>query len=898
MIFKNKFMKINFKFFNFFKKRKKEVFVIPKNFIYSVFLFVFCFYFTACENKTFSDLSESSFFESQYTSANNENSKANKNHEEEPELRFSFQMMDSSPTAVLPDDKIVKVGALVSIDGAMSEGAESYRWSFDVFPTDSNSIINDSSSRSISFTPDVPGLYLVKLVVRDMSANSKASYLAVRAEEDNSPPSFNFGLIGSWNNGFPQAVRIRLENIDDDNEISLIEVDYGDGHQTVFYDREVESLDDVIEHYYLKEGSYEITVSMIDNQGGKTTKSTTINLRKDSKIPHLKYSVNSVSGVAPFTLRVDASASFDPDNNNPLHFYWDWGDDEATYTKDTVSTHTYTEPGIYTVYPFTADRGAGERYNSFTVYVDDPDDPGAYSAPNGGSPPVLNLANTTSSYAGKAPLTVHFDASESFDLEGDSFEAFWGFEGFSFKKFEEGLKVSKTYDNPGYYPFHVTLRDSHGNEFIHSSAVFVYDPLVKEQSRFFARQTSSDPYEVRFLATTQQLYGVPAQYFFWELGNGHFEQGIFNYTYPESGVYPVTFSTVDIFGNRQSVSKTLTIDGKKHAISSRVKPFYEAVQVNSFISFSGEESSSSAPGMLDFFWYLVTGVREAISFNYSYSKRGAYSNQMFATNSYGFSDIGYHWISVNSGEGPTASAKFSTYIGTAPLTVNFDASRSKSPGTITDYDWHIADYEDADKSFTGSNVSHTYKSAGERYPNLYIKDSNGNFDAKFYQVTVLDPNDVDSNNQSPSIRINANAIEISDLEVDMASDFSDSDGHIRYTEWDWGDGLIDVFRYSESSPFHRYKSYGSYQITVRVFDNMGAIAQATHNITLTQPTPQNSAQSAPSSARGQTQIQRVFVPEIQFSQDRFNEERKKDGCYRKANGQIRCYSSGRKKGGR
>ena len=122
------------------------------------------------------------------------------------------------------------------IDGAMSTGTSlSYRWNFDVFPVHSNAKINDPTASSISFTPDVPGLYLVKLVVRSSNTNSQASYLAVRAVEENAPPTFDNPSYGIVSNGWPKRVQIRINNVDDsDGEIRFIEADYGNGKKTVF----------------------------------------------------------------------------------------------------------------------------------------------------------------------------------------------------------------------------------------------------------------------------------------------------------------------------------------------------------------------------------------------------------------------------------------------------------------------------------------------------------------------------------------------------------------------------------------------------------------------------------------------------------------------------------------
>ena len=811
--------------------------------------------------------------------------------EEEPELRFSFQMKEEDPTAVLPADKMVTVGALVSIDGSLSTGTNlSYRWNFDVFPTFSNAVIDDPTASSISFTPDVPGLYLVRLIVRDGSTNSEARYLKVRAVTGNSPPNFSISSIGLRSNGFPKQTKIWLSGIQDDGEIHLVEVDYGDGHQTVFQGKELAMIYNSIDHYYLKKGMYEVKVAMIDDKGARTEKSTMLDLTSDNEIPVLKYSANSASGTAPFTFRVDASASFDPDNNSPLHFYWDWGDGNTAYTKDVVSTHTYTKPGAYEVYAYVADSKEGEKEHLFMVYVDDPNNPGTYTAPAGNTPPVISLANTALNiFAGEAPLTVNFDASESFDLEGDSFEAFWYFSNSPYREYEKGLTVSKTFNNPGRHLAFLGLRDSKGNESMRYFNVYVYDSSVEEKPRFFARQQSNDPYKIKFNASTEELYGVPARYRFWNSGDGNLSRSLNTYTYSQDGMYPVTLSTIDMFGKRQSVSKLLNIDGEKHAIDAVGQPYYRTAQVGASIPFNGERSSTAVSGGLDFFWHLMTGVREAVKFNYSYSARGVYRNIVYATNQYGLSDRRTQVIAVNSGEDPKAMAKLSTYIGPAPLTVSFDAGFSQSPGTITEYYWDLGNYdEDIDRGRLGANFSYTYKQAGVKYPELYIKDSHGNFGFKYYELTVLDPSDIDPSNQNPTATIDTNNITADGLILNMASAISDPDGEISYTEWDWGDRTVEVFSYNESSPSHTYKSAGSYTITVRAFDDMGAIATANYSVTVSQPTPLNSARSAPEQ---ETPSQNV-IPFPSRQNDResfFQEEREKDGCYKKADGQLRCY---------
>ena len=106
----------------------------------------------------------------------------------------------------------------------------------------------------------------------------------------------------------------------------------GTAKKLFFENRELQSTNYRIEHHYLTSGAYNVKIAMIDDEGGRTEKSLMVDLSGNPQIPVLKYSVNSTSGTAPFTLRVDASSSFDPNNNNPLHYYFVWGDGNTTYT--------------------------------------------------------------------------------------------------------------------------------------------------------------------------------------------------------------------------------------------------------------------------------------------------------------------------------------------------------------------------------------------------------------------------------------------------------------------------------------------------------------------------------------------------------------------------------------
>ena len=100
-------------------------------------------------------------------------------------LVFS-KIVFSKPVAVLPEDKTVKLGETITIDGSSSFDEEgnslNYRWSLDIIPQNFNSQIDEPTSSSISFTPNVEGFYLIRLIINNGTQNSYPAYMVIRVE--------------------------------------------------------------------------------------------------------------------------------------------------------------------------------------------------------------------------------------------------------------------------------------------------------------------------------------------------------------------------------------------------------------------------------------------------------------------------------------------------------------------------------------------------------------------------------------------------------------------------------------------------------------------------------------------------------------------------------------------
>ena len=238
-----------------------------------------------------------------------------------------FQRGGGMPTAVLPADQEVEVGTVVTISGSGSsdpeEDALMYRWSIDVMPKKSNSKINDPTAESISFTADMAGLYILRLIVSDDVSNSYPAYMAVRVLSTNMLPLIpNYWFHTYLDEKVPMEVRFIIEDgaHDPDGKIVLFEYDFGDGHTTHLTAEESYEAENriVLAHFYQTAGNYTATITAVDDRGGRTT--ITMNVKATAnKRPLPKFTATvapNALDATKYDIRLNASGSSDPDGNN------------------------------------------------------------------------------------------------------------------------------------------------------------------------------------------------------------------------------------------------------------------------------------------------------------------------------------------------------------------------------------------------------------------------------------------------------------------------------------------------------------------------------------------------------------------------------------------------------
>ena len=152
--------------------------------------------------------------------------------------------------------------------------------------------------------------------------------------------------------------------------------------------------------------------------------------------------------------------------------------------------------------------------------------------------------------------------------------------------------------------------------------------------------------------------------------------------------------------------------------------------------------------------------------------------------------------------------------GKAPLTVQFDGSRSADPaGPITDYLW---DFGDGSSVASGAQVSHTFRRAGEYLVTLVVVGPSGTGRATVL-IRVLNNPPVASFTVWPEDPFTDETVTFD------ASASSDPDGDTLTYSWDFGDGAVAKGKTAQ----HTYNKAGEYVVILTVSDPSGAEGRAT-----------------------------------------------------------------------
>jgi PKD repeat protein len=346
---------------------------------------------------------------------------------------------------------------------------------------------------------------------------------------------------------------------------------------------------------------------------------------------------------------------------------------------------------------------------------------------------------------------------------------------------------------------------------------------------------------VNFTATASDSDGSIVKYE-WDLnGDGTYESDTgttftTSYSYTTAGTYNAKVRVTDDDGATATDIETISVSSANQSPTVSLSANPSSGDTPLTVNFTATASDSDGT-IASYEWdYDADGTYDqntgaTSTSSYTYASAATYNARVRVTDDDGATttDITTITASAPVNQSPTVTLDAFPTSGTAPLTVDFNATASDSDGTIVSYEW---DY-DGDGTYdqnTGTTftTSYSYTTAGTYNTKVRVIDDNGA--TSLDNITISVSTQI---NQPPTVSLSAAPTSGTvALSVNFSASASDTDGTIASYEWDFnGDGTYDQNTGTTSTSSYTYTSAAIYNARVRVTDDDGIAATDIATIT-------------------------------------------------------------------
>ena len=596
---------------------------------------------------------------------------------------------------------------------------------------------------------------------------------------------------------------------------------------------------------YTTAGTFNATLRVTDDDGAQHTDVLVVTPSAPvNDLPVAQISASANSGLVPFTVNFDASASTDSDGSITRYDYdfdgdgiWDAYDAQSTVT------WTYLAAGSFGARVRVTDDLGGQASATETIIVNVP----------GNDPPLADIqADVTS---GIYPLLVNFDATGSTDPEGPIARYDWDLNGDgNYEYYDASPSTSWTYTTSGTYDATVRVTDSEGVQDTATETITVNAPgnTAPTASLTATPDSGNVPLTVTLDASgsSDPDAGDSVASYEWDFnGDGNYEvltySDTYVYEYIAGGSYTPTVRVRDTHGVADTASDSVTVivpGNTAPNASLTATPTSGDIPLEVTLDASGSNDPDPGDSIAAYEWdFNGDGTFDAVTFTpsyvYTYTTGGTYDAVVRVTDTNGGTDTATAGVSANvpGNNPPVADLTATPDNGNAPLTVTLDASGSveSDPGdSISGYEWDFNGDGTYDAFSLASSQIHEYTSGGTYDAVVRVTDSYGVSDTALVTVTV---NVIGNNPPVASLNATPTAgsapLEVT-FDASASSDPDMGDGIASY-EWDFnGDGNYDALTYTPTYVY-TYNSGGAFDAKVRVKDSYGASDTAVQTINVT-----------------------------------------------------------------
>lgn len=531
-------------------------------------------------------------------------------------------------------------------------------------------------------------------------------------------------------------------------------------------------------HTYTAAGSYSVSLSISTEAGSSIeSKSNYINVMAP---PMADFDASPASGLAPLTVVfADASSA----GSAPISaWWWDFGDG-ATATEQNP-THTYAEPGTYSV-SLTVSNEIGSSTETKTEYITVTEAPSsAFSAaPENGTAP-LDVTFTDLSTPGSSPITGWL----------------WVF-GDGATSAEEN--PVHTYVNAGRYDVSLSVVSAVGSA-ITTKAGCITVTLPPSAAFSGTPTTGTAPLEVNFTDLSVPGSASIASWM-WDFGDGGVstEQNPIH-TYTSSGTFGVSLTVATGVGN-----------------STEVKSAYISVAALPSAAFSASPTAGTAPLAVTFTDRSTAGTSPITSWLWDFGDGGS-STEQNPVHTYTSGGTFGVSLTVTTGVGsstqtqnayiavaalPVPAFSVSPRTGSIPLAVTFTDRSTHGTSPITSWRWDFGDGGSSAKQ----NPVHTYASSGTYGVSLTVTTNVGT-------VAAFKPNYINVTAPPQAAFSGTPLTGAVPLAVTFTDESTAGSSPITSWRWDFGDGSSST----ERNPVHTYAKTGEYSVSLSVTTVIGS----------------------------------------------------------------------------
>ncbi len=598
---------------------------------------------------------------------------------------------------------------------------------------------------------------------------------------------------------------------------------------------------------YSSVGTYNGSLTVVDNQGASSSQNFTTTVRSNQPDPLIVKANGPYSGMEG--VAIDFSSAGTKDLDTAITGYsWSFGDggtstfSNPTYTYKTAGTYTTTltvtnannevvsdtaavtvsidqgtaPPPIVDACATEAPVTGGELHSGKPVCV------GAGSAVNfsiSDTNKFRSIAITTSGGSGDLGLYFHNNTWPT----PTSYTA---------KSTTAGNEECIYVRNSPHYWSYTSIQNSGGG----STIVVDFNtsgcrgtsvpPNTAPKANIIAPSSGNVDQVLSFDGSNSSDAEGPIATYSWKFGDGSTStQASPSHSYRSGGTFNVSLTVADSEGLTNTASTTINIGSVTNKPPTAVVNGPYSGSVNSAISFSSAGSSDPEGSALTYDWNFGDGGRSTqANPAHTFSSQGTKNITLIVKDSAGLSHTATTTANVGGVVTGIVAKHNGPYTGSVNKSVSFSSAGSDSPdGGIVELEW---DFGDGIGSSTQANPTYTYSTEGTFEVTLLVIDNIGAEAEAITTATI----GTSTTNQPPT----ANAGGPYSGKVNSAISFNgsgstDPEGTALTYSWKFGDGGTS----NQANPSYAYKSQGTKNITLTVTDAGGLSHSATTTATVT-----------------------------------------------------------------